>query len=152
MRSVTPKIKSNKRSRGSLRFILNHLVLLVCCSFLFQALFLINSNAVQSDFARILPAFKTDIQNPDEAWLTNATIPDKASFFLLEANLVTEEDEDGKNTGFIFFKIFSDNFFNNEAGYNSYIKHRFLRINAQVNSHPAIPYFILHHSWKSDLS
>jgi hypothetical protein len=129
----------------------NQLTLLVCCTFLLLTLFSANSGAVEAEH----PVIKLEPQHTDHTDATlviKAPIPQKGAMFLLEVELTTEDEDDRRNSVSDFFKPFFAYDSNIEGGYNNYLKHRLLHLDSQVNNRPAIPFFILYHSWKSDLT
>ncbi len=151
MAAGTTNIVVNKKYSTSFGFILNQLMLLALCSFLFQSFYPACGHHVDAGLVRVHKATKIEQHNSYSSALIQSPIPQKAANLLLEADLTTEDDEDRKITISDFCRPFSYNLLNHEAGYNSYLKHRFLHFNSQVNNRPAIPFFILYHTWKSDL-
>jgi hypothetical protein len=152
MQGVTSKIVLNKKYSTSFGFILNQLLLLALCSFLFQSFYPVSGHQVDAGLASVHNATKIEQHNSYSSALIQSPIPPKAANLLLEADLTTEDEDDRRFTVSDFCRPFSNNLFNNEGGYNSYLKNRFLHLNSQVNSRPSIAFFILYHSWKSDLS
>lgn len=152
MRAISHNTVLNEKVSTSSRFILNQLILIVFCSFLFQAVFSSAFGPVESGLARAELTTKAQQKHPDAARLIHSPIPEKAPVLLFEVDLTTEDDDDRKSTFSDFCNPFSDNLTNNEGVYTRYLKHLFLHLNSQVNNQPTIAFFILYHSWKSDLT
>lgn len=152
MRAPIQNIVLKEKYSTSLRFILNHLTLLVICSLFFQTLFSANGSRVDGYLDRAFQAITTARHHQEADLLIQCPIPPKGNIFLLEVDLNAKDDEDKRTTVSDFCKPFPGNLSNDEGGYNSYLNHRFLHLNSQVNNRPAIAFFILYHSWKSDLS
>jgi hypothetical protein len=152
MRKSTTIIGLNEQFSASSRFILNQLVVLVLCSFALQSFYLANGSFDQAILPSAHQITNLGQHYPNSPSQIQSPIPAKSPILVLEAELTNEDDEDRRNTVSNFCKSFSDNLTHNTAVYNSSVKHRFLQLNSQVNNRPTIAFFILYHSWKSDLS
>lgn len=152
MQAITPFTAFNKKFSASSGFKMNPLVLLVFFSFFFQSFYPANGDKVEAGWPALHAAIKKDTENAFPQSLVQAPIPQKTFILLLEVDLPSEDDENRRNTVSEFCKPFPANLSSDEGGYNSYLNHRFLHLNSQVNNRPAIAFFILYHSWKSDLS
>ncbi len=142
----------NKKFSPSFRFILNQLLLIAICSFLFQSFNKLNGNSGELGFVQVQPTLKVDQFSRQTCGVTESPLPFKGDLNLFEAELTTEDDEVRKNTGSNFSKPFANHHSNDAFGYNTYLNHCFLHLNSQVSNRASIPFFILYHAWKSDLS
>lgn len=152
MRTATQKIAINEKIFSSFTIILYQMMLLVLYSFLFQTLFPANGSSFESGSAKVNLAKIPEQHQQNASWQIHSPLPPKVANLLLEVELSTEDDEDRRNTFSDFCKPFPGNASCNEVVYNRSLKHRFLHLNSQVNNQPSIAFFILYHSWKSDLT
>lgn len=59
------------------------------------------------------------------------------------------EDENEQNTEYVSNAALSQKFISEELFYNSILRSRYLQLAFSAQQHPAVPFFILHHSWKN---
>lgn len=151
MHATRPHTRLTKKFTSTFGFILNPMVMLVFFSFLFQSFYPANGSTIDAGLPPVQSAIKGEKAGAFLPTLVQAPIPQKVSLEFLEVCLSTEDDENRRNQVSDLSNPFSGFLLNNEGGYNSRLNQRFLHLNSQVNQRPAISFFILYHSWKSDL-
>jgi hypothetical protein len=152
MRKFNPYTVFKKKHSASFLSLFYYTTLLIFFSCFFHTFLVAKRGAFEADLARVCIVPKVKPNNLVVTLAIESPLPQKGALLFLEEGLTAEDDEERRNTGSDFFKTISGNLANHEVGYNNYLKHRFLHLNSLVKNRPAIPFFILYHSWKSDLA
>lgn len=83
--------------------------------------------------------------------LSNARLSNE--YLWLHENIIEEEDDDTKQRSNAEFKhCFVDSGIYTEFFFSSYLRTCLRQLDLKKAAHPFIAYFVLYHSWKSDLS
>ena len=151
MKKITNHIVLNDSKISPWRSTLNHLMLVVLSSLIFQVFFSVNMSSADSFLASGHQAFTVDQHLKGASSLIDALLPPKASHYLLDVELTTDDEvrRSPVSDSCIPSSYFTSHY---EGFYYSYLKRKFIHLTSQVNNRPPIAFYILYHSWKSDLT
>jgi hypothetical protein len=110
--------------------------------------------SIESALANGLTAITAGQNNPGSisAAVAETPRPAKSAGFVFEADLHNEDDEERRHTVSNCATAFKQYSSCNKGVYDGCLKHLFLHLNSEVDNRPTIAFFILYHSWKSDLA
>jgi hypothetical protein len=144
-KTIQHKIASNSKSLN---------VLLISCFFIVVSFFLHNQHSffnLNKSIGRKIDFF-TDVKNAKYPTQFHfATTPSIESVINVNQLEDTEEDNEQKSSQVICDE-FSQNFLKNEHSYSNILRSRYSQFALSIHKRSQIPYFILHHSWKTHIS
>ena len=144
-KTIQHKIASNSKSLN---------VLLISCFFIVVSFFLHNQHSffnLNKSIGKKIDFF-TNVKNAKYPTQFHFAItPSIESVINVNQLEDTEEDNEQKSSQVICDE-FSQNFLKNEHSYSNILRSRYSQFALSIHKRSQIPYFILHHSWKTHIS
>lgn len=130
----------------------NYAVMLLAAVFFLQQLFAFGSFTLPSNGTGSVTVVKQQQPAVTAAAHVRAQLPHQSTPVDLEMEVETAEEDDTKN----YFEEYCQNIAAihavEEQVYTSYLRSRYLQLASSVQNQPAVPFFILYHSWKNHLA